>query len=63
MSTLVTVPKAALILRSTPARVMQLCQTGQLPSGELGGAVVIPTSSVYEYAQKLGVDTDRAPAR
>ena len=63
MNTLVTVTKAALILGSTPSRVMQLCHTGQLRSGELGGAMVIPTSSVQEYAQKLRIETDRATAR
>ncbi len=57
MDTLVTVTKAALILGSTPSRVMELCHTGQLPSGELGGTMVIPTSSVHQYAKRLRVDT------
>jgi hypothetical protein len=59
MNTLVTVTKAALILGSTPSHVMQLCHTGQLPSGELGGTMVIPTSSVHQYAKRLRIETRR----
>ena len=47
------------MLGSTPSRVMQLCHTGELTSGELGGTMVIPTSSVHLYADRLGVDSRR----
>ena len=59
MDTLVTVTKAARILGSTPSRVMHLCHTGQLPSGELSGTMVIPTSSVHQYAKTYRVDPRR----
>jgi len=53
MDRLVTLTEAALLLGSTPSRVMQLCHTGELPSGELGGTMVIPTSAVNQYASRL----------
>jgi hypothetical protein len=62
MNALVTVPKAALILGSTTSHVMHLCHTAQLPSGELGGTMVIPTSSVHQYAKRLRVDIRRDSA-
>jgi hypothetical protein len=36
-----------------------LCHTGELPSGELRGTLVIPTSSVHRYAKTFGIDIRR----
>ncbi len=59
MDTLITITQAALILGSTPSHVMQLCHTGQLPSGEVGGTVIIPTSAVEQLAKRSCSDTRR----
>ena len=59
MNSLISVAQAARILDTTPYHVLQLCRTGDLPSGDLEGAMVIPEAAVREYASR---STTRADA-
>jgi len=52
MSMLISVAQAAQILDTTPFHVTQLCRTGQLPSGDIDGVVVVPEPAVREYARR-----------
>jgi hypothetical protein len=58
MNSLISVAQAARILDTTPYHVLQLCRTGELPSGDLEGAMVIPEAAVREYARRSTTRAD-----
>ena len=51
MNGLISVTQAAQILQTTPLQVIHLCRMGELPSGEISGAMVIPESAVRRFAK------------
>jgi len=52
VTTLVSVTKAAQMLSTTPAHVMELCRAGELTCGDIEGVMVIPVAAVYDYKKR-----------
>ncbi|CAN5573481.1 hypothetical protein BH24ACT11_BH24ACT11_18630 [soil metagenome] len=44
------------MLGVAPGAVLQLCKSGELPSGHIGGQIVIPPAAVRAYARKIVED-------
>lgn len=52
MSGLTSVPRAAQVLGMTPDEVLELCRTGELPSGVIEGVTVVQEAALYAYAER-----------
>lgn len=63
MNQFVGVADAAQLLGTTSYHVMELCRTGQLPSGCIEGVTVIPMAAVQGYAQRASIELDLAQPR
>ena len=61
MNGLISVDEAARILQTTPTHVIHLCRMGELPSGEISGAMVIPESAVRRLAKDRVTKDRHAP--
>jgi hypothetical protein len=52
VSALTSVPRAAQVLGITPEEVLELCRTGELPSGVIEGVTVVQEAALYAYAER-----------
>ena len=50
---LITVAEASRRLGVKPWPVLELCRSGELPSGMIGKQFVIPVGAVREYAERV----------
>lgn len=53
---LLTVTQAAQMLAASPWDVRQLCESGRLDHGKIGGRIVIPVTAVRRFAAELVPD-------
>jgi len=53
---LISCVTAGHMLGVAPGAVWRLCKSGELPSGHIGGQIVIPPAAVRAYARKVVED-------